>query len=84
MSPWFSLLQGGKAMKVALVLVAFYNALGVPVNVAPPQKLGEFASVQACLDATRTVKFQASGQFAPGQKPIEPYAGSLFMCVQSE
>jgi len=71
-------------MKVALVLVAFYNALGVPANVAPPQKLGEFASVQACLEATRTVKFQASGQFAPGSKPIEPYAGSLFMCVESE
>jgi hypothetical protein len=71
-------------MKAALVLVAFYNSLGVPTNVALPQKLGEFASMQACLEATRSVKFQASGQFGQGSQPIMPYAGSLFMCVASE
>ena len=71
-------------MKAALVLVAFYNSLGVPANVTPPQKLGEFQSMQACLEATHTVKFQASGQFAAGAQPIQSYSGSLFMCVQTE
>jgi len=71
-------------MKAALVLVAFYNSLGVPANVTPPQKLGEFQSMESCLAATHSVKFQASGQFAAGSQPIMPYSGSLFMCVASE